>query len=178
MRSVSSIILIILAGILIIAMVGCSNDDDNNIAGNNNTQGAILSVYPADGSVNVAPSTPIAVKFSEPMDTTSVMNNFYLSHGEDMHMWMDSASHYGGMGHMSMNNMNHMMNWMDSIDVGGTFHWNDTQDSCEFIPDSGFMSNEEYMIMMYEGGMERHGGGMMMDHNDEEYHQYHFMTGP
>ncbi len=178
MRSVSSIILIIVAGILIIAMVGCSNDDDNNIAGNNTSQGAILRVYPADGSVDVTPSTSIAVRFTEPMDTLSVMNNFYLSYGDEMHTWMDTAAHHGGMGNMSMNDMERMMDMMDSINVGGTSQWNDTRDSCEFSPAGGFMPNEEYMIMMYEGGMKRHNGSMMMEHGDNEYHQYHFMTGP
>ena len=158
-------------------ITGCGDDD--TVSGSPNTAApVVLSVTPADGSSAVPTSTTISVKFGMPMDTLSVMHNFHLSGGQNMHEWMDSVSHFGGMGHMSMGHMDNMMQWMDSIETHGDFHWNYVMDSCEFIPSSSISASEEHMIFIYEGGMMGHGGGMMgSQHDDDQYHYYHFSTG-
>lgn len=166
--------------ILVLAAMGlgCGDDHHNMMSNNSGTGGAILRVYPADGATNVPMSAAIAVKFNRKMDTISVMNNLRLMGGGEMHEWMDTAAHHGGMGHMSMRDMDHMMNWMDSIAMGGAFSWNQAIDSCEFVPTAGMLANQEHMIFMYEGGMMDHNGGMMgSNHTDDQYHSYHFMTG-
>ena len=95
-----------------------------------------------------------------------------------MHDWMDSAAQHGGVGHMSMGDMDHMMNWMDSIAMPGSFSWNGALDSCEYTPATDMMSDQEHMIFMDEGGMMDHNGGMMgSDHTNDQFHSYHFMTG-
>lgn len=79
---------------------------------------------------------------------------------------------------MSMEHMDHLMEWMDSVNMSGEFHWNEAMDSCEFVPESGMMANREHMILMYEGDMIGHGGGMMGgNHSSIEYSEYHFTTG-
>ncbi len=174
------ITMFLLLAILIIA-AGCDDGNDSMMSGDNSTSSTslIAAVYPTEGATDVSRSSSVSVKFSKPMDTLSVMDNFHLTGGEDMLLWMDSTIQYGGLGHMTMSNMNHMMNWMDSISITGTFQWNDLMDSCEFIPESDMMANQEYMILMCEGEMMNHGGMMGGgDHGDDEYHTYHFRTGP
>ncbi len=162
---------------LLVFAFGCDNDHHNAMS-NSGVSTAILRVYPNDGEVGVSTSASIAVKFNRKMDTLSVMNNLHLMEGAGMHMWMDTTAHHGGMGNMTMGDMDHMMNWMDSIAMPGSFSWNATLDSCEYTPASGMMSNEEHMIFMDEGGMMDHNGGMMGPHHaGDQYHSYHFMTG-
>ena len=110
----------------------------------------------------------------------SVKDNFFMSGGDEMHDRMDSASHYGGMDNMGMEQMDHMMEMLNSLHVSGTFHWNAEMDSCEYVPSSSMMNNTEYMIFMDENDMINHDGSMMgmnMNHSDNGYHQYHFTTG-
>ena len=170
-------VVLFIAGLL---LVGCG-DDESNITSNSGPDGvAIASVYPADGAVDVPTSAPIAVKFSGPVDTLSVMQNLHLAGGQPMHEWRDSLNDQGGFGMMSMNMESHMMTWMDSIHTPGEFHWNESLDSCEFVPDSTLMGATEYLCVLYEGGMQGRHGGMMggEGHNDDGYHMYGFETGP
>lgn len=173
---------LIVITILVFGSFGCEHDHGDMMVGGSNSDALsdalIVSVYPADGTAGVPINSAIAVKFAGPMDTTSVMNNLYIAFGQNMHDWMDSATHYEGVGHMSDGHTDHMSGWMDSIAISGAFHWNEAMDSCEFFPDPPMMSNQEHMILMYEGGMVGHGGGMMgSDHGDDEYYRYHFTTG-
>lgn len=169
---------VLLFGVLLLA--GCGNDNHDSIAGNPTGSISIASVYPADGSASVATTTPVAVTFTGPVDTLTVMQNLHLAGGQAMHEWRDSLSHYGGFGMMSMNMGDHMMNWMDSIQTPGDFHWNETMDSCEFVPNTALTGNTEYLCLIYEGGMHDNHGGMMggANHNDSGYHMYGFTTGP
>lgn len=94
-----------------------------------------------------------------------------------MHMWVDSLDHYGGMGRMNMAMRQHMTEWMDSIEWRGQWHWNGTQDSCEFTPDSSLMPGAEYMIMINEDGVIGHNGHQMhVGHMDQDFHYYYFKT--
>ncbi|HDS01089.1 MAG TPA: hypothetical protein ENO07_03635 [candidate division Zixibacteria bacterium] len=78
---------------------------------------------------------------------------------------------------MNMIRRNHMMVWIDSIEWGGRFNWNENLDSCEFMPDSALHYGTDYMIMFNENGIMGHDGrGMHMGHEDEGYHYYHFHT--
>ncbi len=178
-KSKTTLTLLILSfSIVTLFVVGCSDDDNNVVDSSNNITSFIVSVSPLAGSTSVSTSSTMSIKFSQTMDTSSFMDNFHFSGGTEMHEWMDSSNFYGGMGQMNMAMNNHMMNWMDSIQMPGTFNWNNNFDSCEFIPDSTMMANRDYMMLMFEGGMMNQGGGMMnMNHGDDGYHMYQFMTG-
>lgn len=95
-----------------------------------------------------------------------------------MENWMDSLSHHQGMMGGGMMNMDHMMDWMDTLQYTGQFHWNSTMDSCEFEPDSSMMSNANHMIYMYNGM--RAGNGKMMDMSSLPFNgiMHHFRTRP
>ena len=158
---------------------GCSDDDHGPRHGNNDTQAPqIVGVYPQDGAIGVSTAASISLKFDSPMDTTSVMAAFHLAGSSPMHDWMDTLDHYHGMGGMGMMDMDHMMEWMDSIQYPGHFNWNSAMDSCQFIMDSPLMPNTDHMMFMY-GDVKSH-GGMMMDMHGLEYdgEMYHFRTGP
>jgi hypothetical protein len=150
--------LLLIAGVI---FIGCSSSD-NPTTNNNGSQDITLArVYPNDGSTGVVPSTEISMRFSGPMDTISVDHNFHLAGGPAMMEWRDSLENYGGFGMMGMGMQNHMMDWMENIHTPGEFHWNDSQDSCDFIPDSDLMHDADYICLFYEDGMQGHGGGMM-----------------
>ena len=174
---------VLLIGIaLAIAMIGLLNCDDDHhdpMDGNNNTQSPqIVSVYPQDSATGVSTAASISLKFDSPMDTTSVMANFHLAGSSPMHDWMDTLDHYHGMGGMGMMDMDHMMEWMDSIHYSGHFQWNGAMDSCQFIMDPPLMPNTDHMMFMY-GDIKGH-NGMIIDMHDLEYdgYMYHFRTGP
>lgn len=157
---------------------GCSDDHDDMMSANGSGAAAILRVYPAEGATGISTSASVAVKFDRKMDTMSVMNNLYLMGGQEMHDWMDTVAHHGGFGQMSMGDMDHMMNWMDSMAMPGIFSWNEAMDSCEFAPTTGMIANEEHMIFINESSMMDHKGEMMgSDQGHEEFNSYHFMAG-
>lgn len=162
--------------VLVLIISGCASDENNRPTSANDVSSFIVQVYPASGAVDISPSSTMWIKFSQSMDTASVMNNFYYSGGAGMRNWMDSTDYYGGMGHMTMGMNDRMMDWIDSIRISGAFSWNNAFDSCEFIPDSLMRSNTDYMMLMYENGMNNHGGGMM-NHGAGGYHTYQFTTG-
>ena len=170
-----------LISIIALIAVGCSDDETGNPASSNDDTGAtveIARITPADGSTAVATTASISVKFTGPVDTNSVMQNMYLAGGNPMHEWRDSLNHYGGFGMMGSGMQDHMWNWMDSIHLAGDYHWNNALDSCEFFPGDTLMPNTEYLVLMYEGGMNDHHGGMMggSNHGDSGYHMFSFTT--
>lgn len=173
----AGVIVIIFVGL---ALVGCSNDDDNKIVNTGSDTVAIESIYPADGSTNVSTTASIAIKFSGPVDTASVINNLFLSGGQSMQIWRDSLDHYGGFTMMNMGMESHMMSWMDSIQTPGDMHWNSTLDSCEFMPDSSLMNNTEYLCLLNESAMQGNHGSIMggANHGDDGFHMFGFTTGP
>jgi hypothetical protein len=168
--------LFLVAGLI---FAGCS---DNNSSASNNSGGtvAVVSVYPADGSTDVPATASVAIKFTGPVDTLSVMHNMFLAGGQPMHQWIDSLDDCGGFGMMSMGMADHMMHWMDSIRTPGEFHWNAALDSCRFVPDAGLADGTDYLCLYYEGGMFGRHGGMMggQNHNDSGYHMFEFTTAP
>lgn len=163
----------------LMAFIGCSDNNDT-IANNSGENIAVAAVYPADGSTDVPTAASIAIKFTGPVDTLSVMHNMYLAGGQPMHQWRDSLTHYGGFGMMNMSMEDHMMNWIDSIEAPGQFHWNTALDSCRFVPDSDLSPNTDYLCLYYEGGMMGRHGGMMggTGHDDSGYHMFGFTTAP
>ncbi len=169
-------VIFLLAGLV---FVGCSDNNDS-VSGNSSGTVAVASVYPADGSTDVPTTASVAIKFTGPVDTLSVMHNMYLAGGQPMHQWRDSLDHYGGFGMMNMGMDDHMMHWIDSIGASGEFHWNAALDSCRFVPDSGLTAGTEYLCLYYEGGMFGRHGGMMggSNHNDSGYHMFGFTTTP
>lgn len=172
----------LLAGVLTVGLllvtIGCS-DDEQPTTPEESAEIQIQSVAPPDGAQGVSPSAAISIKFSGPVDTMSIMNNFHFVGGDPMHQWRDSLDHFGGFGMMGMGHTNHMMTWMDSIHLGGEFHWNETMDSCEFWPDSLMSSDTDYLCLLNEGGMRGHNGGMMggEQHEDSGYHMFQFTVG-
>ncbi len=170
-------ILIMLITLVAVISISCSDNDDNMVSPNDQIVDAIVEVSPTDGSTAVSRATSIAVTFSRVMDTMLVMNNTFISYGDGMHDWLDSAAHYGGMGMMSQSNMDRMMNRMEGIKVPGEFHWNDAKDSCEFIFDSNLMPDEDHMILLCEEDMMMSGGMMGGNQNATEFSEHHFRTG-
>jgi hypothetical protein len=173
MKSALIIALLFLVGAVMI-ISGCGGNAKVN---GNSDDVWLSSIYPADGAENVSTSTSLYMKFVMPMDTASVRKNIFLSGGPKMHVWIDSLDHYGGMGRMGMEMREHMLNWMDSIEWRGQWHWNGNLDSCEFIPDSTLRPGIEYMIMVNEDAVIGHNGHRMhMGHMNENFHYYYFKT--
>jgi len=170
----------ILAVVLLIASawIGCSDNKDM-ISANDSGVVAIARVSPPDGSTGVPTSTSVSVTFTGPVDTQSVMNGLHLAGGGPMHQWRDSLTHYGGFDMMNMSMRNHMMNWLDSIQTPGVFHWFGNSDSCVFTPTATLMPATDYLCLLYEGSMHDTHGGMIngMNHGDNGYHMYGFTTG-
>ena len=159
------------------------NDDGLHMFGVSTGTGStaaprLVSILPTDGTTGVALNSGIAMTFDMPMDTASVMANFHMIGGDDMHLWMDSLDHHMGSGGMGMMGMGHMMNWMDSIQHEGEFHWNDEMDSCVFIPDSSMMPNTDYMMFMNGDVHSQNGMTMNMSQMQYDGHMIHFTTGP
>lgn len=157
---------------------GCGDEDNPARNQDNGTAPTITAVSPANGTSNVPRSSTIGIRFNVPMDTNSVMGAFHLAGGSDVGLWMDSIGHHMGTGGMGMTNMDHMMQWMDSIQYNGQWHWNTNRDSCWFDPDSSLMPDTDHMIYLY-GNMRSH-DGMMMDIDTMQYGgpMYHFRTAP
>lgn len=158
--------------------IGCSDDKNATGSQNDATTPSLALVSPAAGATNVARTATISMRFTIPMDTNSVMGAFHLSGGPEMALWMDSVGHHQGMGGMGMMNMDHMMQWMDSVEYSGSWHWNAAKDSCWFVPDSMFMADADHMIYMY--GNMRSKDGMMMAMDTMPYGgpMIHFHTAP
>lgn len=179
MKSGTTLIGATVLALAILGFAGCSDDDHNMVSNSGTGVVSIAAVYPADGTTNVSTSAAVALKFTGPVDTMSVMQNLYLAGGQPMHEWRDSVSHHGGFGMMNMNMEEQMLNWMDSIHTAGEFHWNLSLDSCEFVPDSPLMSTTDYLCLVDESGMhDNHGEMMGGNHTDSGYHMYGFTTGP
>lgn len=89
----------------------------------------ILSVTPADGSVDVSRNTTIQVEFDQPMNHTSCQSRFGLHRGELADM-PDPAVMTG---------------------LPGTFHWNAAQTLLTFVPDSLLRDSTHYTICLMEG---------------------------
>jgi hypothetical protein len=176
----------IILGIFLVAVtamilaIGCSSSSDKVINNNPNTQPVILRITPANGASLVSRTASIGIKFNTPMDTTTVMSGFHFSGGPGMLLWMDSMHTTGGMMHMGGVDRDHMMQWMDTLQMNGHFMWNAALDSCQFAPDSIMSANTEYMTFMY-GQIKSHGGMMMnmggngMMSSDTGF-TYHFTT--
>lgn len=159
--------------------LGCQDSNHGNMHSNNSSSTPhLLAVYPGDSATGVSTAASFSLKFDSHMDTTSVMANFHLAGSSPMHDWMDTLDHYYGVGGMGMMDMDHMMDWMDSIQYPGHFQWNGAMDSCQFIMDSPLMPNTDHMMFMY-GDVKGHNGMMMdMHHLDYDGYMYHFRTGP
>jgi hypothetical protein len=165
---------------VIVSFIAAGCGDDNNPTGNkvNPASPALAAISPVDGASNVSRTTTISIRFTTPMDTSSVMGAFHLSGGSDMALWMDSIGHHQGMGGMGMMNMDHMLQWMDSIEYSGQWHWNATRDSCWFVADSMLMADADHMVYLY-GTMRSHEDALMntgtMPYGAP---MYHFSTEP
>jgi hypothetical protein len=165
--------------------VGCSDNSVSTQGGSGNVSQApvVTASYPADGQTNVATASTISLQFDMPMDSLSVDHQFYFAGGSAMHDWIDSLDYYMGMGgmggmHGHMMDMGHMMNWLDTIEISGSFHWNNAGDSCWFVPDSSLMADQDYMMFLY-GDVESH-TGMPMNMSGYPYGGYmvRFHTAP
>ena len=177
----SNYLCVVMGGLALMAGLftfGCSDDKSPTGNQNNGTSPSLAVVSPADGATNVSRTASISMRFTSPMDTNSVMGAFHLSGGAEMALWMDSVGHHQGMGGMGMMNMDHMMQWMDSIEYSGQWYWNTPKDSCWFVADSMFIPDADHMVYLY--GTLRSHEGMMMDMDDMQYGgpMYHFHTQP
>lgn len=181
-KRTSLILAISTVALLLVAVAGCSNNDSRVVnMDNSEITPQAVSVFPKDGAQGVNPSAHVSIRFSGPMDTSSVDSHFYLSGGASMHEWMDSLenSHHGGMhGGDGWMDMDHMYEWMDSIQWRGEFHWNDDMDSCYFIPDSLLAGHTDYMFMLFGDVRGMNGHQMHMgDDSDADSLICHFTTG-
>ncbi len=157
---------LIAAAAILMAGAGCDDESSGSVDPNSSQSPRLISVFPNDGASGVHPGTDMHLTFNTPMDTASVHSAFHFTGGEIMHEWLDSLEHHidsGGMmgdGHMDghhLMNMEHMMNWMDSVEIPGHFMWNDSLDSCTISPDSSLMPGTDYMMFFY-GEMHDHTG--------------------
>lgn len=167
--------------ISVILVVSCS-DSDNNSSGNIEQSPELVSIYPQDGAINVDPETSISMRFKSQMDTITVRRYCFIADSTNLHMWMDSIDYHGGMGHMQGQQHHYMMNWADSIRIGGQYHFNQQRDSCMFVPDSSFHPSNGYMIMLVVDSIMNHSGHRMgqhmgMGHNQDNLHYFNFRTG-
>lgn len=175
-RLVKLVLPVVLTGALLLPG-GCS-DSTTPTSHSDDEVVTIQNVTPADGAEGVATNNPVTISFSGPVDTISIMRNFHLGGGEPMHQWRDSLNHLGGFGMMGINERERMMDWIDSIQLPGEFHWSERGDSCEFVPDSLFAHGTDYLCLLYEGGMRGRHGGIMggPQHGDSGYHTFQFTT--
>jgi len=165
-------------GILVLLVAfGCGDDDP--VSSSETTTSAIAKVHPVDGTTGLSTGATVSVTFTGPVDTLSVMSNFHLAGGATMHEWRDSLDHFGGWGMMGVSQRDHMMDWMDTIRIAGTFHWESDRDSCEFTPGGQLDPNTSFLCVLNETGMRDHQGGMMggIGHGDDGYHMFGFATG-
>jgi len=177
MKKLFPISMLVIAFAVLLATIGCNNDDPTS--SENTTTSAIARVYPTDGSTGMATSVKASIVFTGPVDTISIMGNFHLVGGAEMHAWRDSLEHSGGWGMMGMGQQSDMMGWIDSIHTVGNFRWNSSRDSCEFTPTAPLYSNTDYICVLNESGMRDHQGGMMggIEHKDHGLHIFGFSTG-
>ena len=140
----------------------------------------ILEVTPEDGATGIDRYSSFTIRFSDGMDTSSVISNCYLSGGTGLRQWMDSASHHGGTGgmHGGADSLHdRMMDWMDSTSCTGRFDWNHDYDICTFYPDSAMHANTEYMIYI-TGDVRSHDNyRMQMDSLQLDGFIFSFTTG-
>jgi hypothetical protein len=168
--------------LLLIVVASCSNSDSHvTNQGDSQVAPALVSVFPVDGSQGLSPSTHVSIRFNGPMDTSTVNHHFYFAGGATMHEWMDSLEHghHGGMhGDDDWMDMDHMYEWLDSIQWHGGFHWNGDLDSCYFTPDSLLMPHTDYMYVLFGDirGMNGHQMHMGTD-SDADSLICHFTTG-
>lgn len=182
-RSIPTIAVLVAAGLLTIYIAGC-NSSDSPVSGNStDVAPKVVATYPADGATGVAVDAPISLVFNGPMDTSSVRMGFHFAGGQVMMAWLDSLGQFGGMGHMGghmggmdPDDIQHMMNWMDSIQVTGTFEWGHSLDSCRFVPDSSLTHGTSYLMFLY-GDIMGHDHMMMhMSNLDIDSLMYQFST--
>ena len=150
MKTLATILATLSVFAVAVWLYGCSSSKSNPTSTGTTVSETpkIIVADPADGSTGVTPSASIGMQFNEAMDTASVRLGFHLAGGPQMHMWLDSLENPQGM-HGMMMNMGHMMDWMDTIQMTGSFHWDEDLDSCWFVPDSNLHPNTDYIYFMY-----------------------------
>lgn len=182
MKSAAIPAVIVLSFALVLMTNGCNSSGDNKVNNPETDTGRPLTVRvsPASGAAGISTNATIAIAFSEPMDTLSVMSRFYFTGGSSMQMWMDSMDHSGGGGHESHHqDPNRMTTLMDSLQLRGHFVWNGRLDSCDFVPDSLFRPGTSYMVQIDAGMTSADGNIMEMDINGgTEVMRFHFTTAP
>lgn len=168
----------LLIATLMLSVTGCSDDANPSDSNLPTTAPVVLRISPSEGANSVALRPVMGIKFDMPMDTSSFMHNFHFTANPNLPEWMDSLQHHRGMMGGGMMNMDHMMDWLDSIEISGDFDWNDMLDSCTFVADSTLMPNTDCMMYLY--GDVRGRNGMMMDMSNFQYggHMVHFRTRP
>ena len=172
-----------LGALLLVSLnIGCGRADNNQVTNpaTNDGQSLTIRITPSNGATGVATNAAIGIKFSAPMDTLSVMSRLFFTGGSSMQMWMDSMNHSGSGGHESHHaDPNRMLTLMDSLQLRGYFAWNETMDSCSFVPDNLMMPGTTHMMIMDPGMMSGNGMTMEMDANgSNESMAFHFTTAP
>lgn len=180
-------LVLIAAGVTTLLLTGCGDSTDPiRPTGNvpQDSRASIVGIWPGDGATDVATDAVIIVAFSAPVDPEEVAQHLHLLGGSSMQMWMDSMDHAGGMGGMDMMQMDRMMVLMDSLQMHGSFEWNEQGDSCWFRPDSAMMPGTDHMVV-WGGAMHdamHSDGGMMGMHDSDAVIEgdrtHHFRTQP
>lgn len=139
--------------ILIAALFSACSESDKVISDNDGITPKIVSVYPADGAVDIPVETNFVIVFSEPMDRASVEDHFgpyYMS---------------GGMMGGSM-----MQNHYD-----GEFHWNADHDTLHYQPHNFMMGGSLNYIEFHEG-MHDHDGNPLHDLDGNLISESHYCS--
>ena len=182
MKTIVFVCLALGALLLMPVIIGCGRSGNDQVTNSDIKEGQPLTIRitPANGATGVATSAAIGIKFSAPMDTLSVMSRLFFTGGSSMQMWMDSMNHSGSGGHESHHaDPNRMLTLMDSLQLRGYFAWNETMDSCSFVPDNLMMPGTTHMMIMDPGMMSGNGMTMEMDANgSNESMAFHFTTAP
>jgi hypothetical protein len=127
--------------------LGCSNMMDSNPA--YQYVGNFLTITPND-SQEIGINEPIILQFAAPVDANIIEYNLVIINQNAVSdiLYVDGKK----MEHSHMNSMmsdgSMLAHLKENHCIKGTFEWNSDKTKCEFIPDSGFEADTDYMVFM------------------------------
>lgn len=127
--------------------LGCSNMMDSNPS--NQYVGNFLTITPND-SQEIGINEPIILQFAAPVDANIIEDNLVIINQNAI----SNIEYIDGkkMEHSDMNSMmsdgTMMAHLKENHCIKGTFEWNSDNTKCQFMPDSGFEADTDYMVFM------------------------------
>ncbi|MCO5251904.1 MAG: hypothetical protein M9949_10865 [Candidatus Kapabacteria bacterium] len=128
--------------------LGCSNMMDSNPS--NQFVENFLTISPTDNSQEIGINEPIILQFAAPVDANIVEENFVIINQNSISdiEYIDGKK----MDHSDMNSMmsdgSMLAHLKENHCIKGSFEWNSEKTKCEFMPDSGFEADTDYMVFM------------------------------